>query len=295
MNLLLENMDVKLLDCGTNFSYILHDNNMFLMSDYKMLKKQSESNFVKCMKALYNGKIQLYYVTQSLRPLTSVLNNIDENKFYDIIMDLISQVIRVMQNGFLSCRNIDLSPEHIFVNLDTNKVSLTYLPLSKKIYDRNLSFEKELKAILIQILDEKLCIGKGNAKTLYINLNDNTFSLEQIYKYERDNDNQRKEKEKTVQIISQNAPEEYVITVTKNHFILGRSQQLADGVIPNNRMVGRTHCSISQEDDKYIITDLDSTNGTFVNGVRLPAKGSSKIKNGDIIRMSSSEFRVSIV
>ena len=249
MNLLLENMDIKQLDCGKNFSFILNDNNMFQVSDYKMLQKQSESNFVKCMKMLYNGKIQLYYITQSLRPLMSVVNNTDENKFYSIIMDLISQVIMVMQNGFLSCQNIDLLPEHIFVNADTCKVSLTYLPLSKKIYDSDMSFEKELKTMLIQIMDENLCFSKGSTKRLYDNLNDNTLSLEEIYKYEMVNDILENKKKKTVRIISQNAPEEYVITVTKDNFILGRSQQLADGLVSDNRMVGRTHCSIRREDD----------------------------------------------
>lgn len=296
MNLLLENGDIKQLDCGTNFSYILNDNSMFLVSDYKMLQKQSESNFVKCMKMLYNGRIQLYYSTQSLRPLTSVLNNIDENKFYDIIMNLISQVNKVMQNGFLSCRNVDLSLEHIFVNSDTYNISLTYLPVSKKIYDSDTLVEKELRALLIQLIDENPRFSQGKAKKLLAKLNDSSITFEQICSFLSDEsgDESLRNEKKTVRLVSLNAPEEYVITITKDNFVLGRSQQLADGVVPDNRMVGRTHCRINVKEDKYFITDLDSLNGTFVNGIRLPAKSSSEIKDGDMIRMSSSEFKVSI-
>lgn len=40
-------------------------------------------------------------------------------------------------------------------------------------------------------------------------------------------------------------------------------------LVLDDATVSRNHCSISIRDDEYIIVDLDSTNGTFVDGVRI--------------------------
>lgn len=45
--------------------------------------------------------------------------------------------------------------------------------------------------------------------------------------------------------------------------IIGR-QDTSDIVIPNNKYISRTHCSITFNGETIYLTDLDSTNGTFV-------------------------------
>lgn len=59
MNSLIENGYIRELECGANFSYVLEDGSTFLSTEYKVLQSQTDSCFVKCMKMLYNGKIQL--------------------------------------------------------------------------------------------------------------------------------------------------------------------------------------------------------------------------------------------
>ncbi|MFH1736832.1 MAG: FHA domain-containing protein, partial [Actinomycetota bacterium] len=44
--------------------------------------------------------------------------------------------------------------------------------------------------------------------------------------------------------------------------------------------ISRHHADIRLEDGRYIITDLGSTNGTFVNGKRI---AEARLKNGDKI------------
>ena len=61
---------------------------------------------------------------------------------------------------------------------------------------------------------------------------------------------------------------------------LGKSQQKANIVIPD-RTVSGLHCSFHFVQGKgWTIKDEESTNGTYVNGVRLPAGGTSSLKNG---------------
>lgn len=47
--------------------------------------------------------------------------------------------------------------------------------------------------------------------------------------------------------------------------------------------VSTRHGEIRQLDNQYIVIDNDSTNGTFVNGERLPRGGSRGLKTGDVI------------
>ena len=72
--------------------------------------------------------------------------------------------------------------------------------------------------------------------------------------------------------------------------VLGRSTsatvRLAD------REVSRKHSQIDHEGDDYVLRDLGSSNGTFLNGKRI--FGPSKLKDGDevVIGTSKMEFRV---
>jgi pSer/pThr/pTyr-binding forkhead associated (FHA) protein len=51
--------------------------------------------------------------------------------------------------------------------------------------------------------------------------------------------------------------------------------------------VSRRHCTIRQVDEGYELSDLDSRNGTFLNGI--PVKH-QMLKHGDAIRVGSSEL-----
>jgi two-component system response regulator HydG len=81
-------------------------------------------------------------------------------------------------------------------------------------------------------------------------------------------------------------PKEIVRVVKDGPLILGRdpSNQLEVG----DPAVSRKHCSVSEvSTDVFEIADLDSHNGTFVNGARMSRQ---TIQHGDRIRIGNSEF-----
>lgn len=67
---------------------------------------------------------------------------------------------------------------------------------------------------------------------------------------------------------------------------LGRSRRRADMVIDNPTVSG-VHAEIRQEGGVTVIEDLDSSNGTFVNGVRIRK---SRINPGDEIRLGNARL-----
>lgn len=69
-------------------------------------------------------------------------------------------------------------------------------------------------------------------------------------------------------------------------FVIGRSQSVDHTIYSST--VSKEHAVIGRVGDRYIVTDLASTNGTFVNG-RRTAEG--LLRDGDIIQVAHKEFR----
>ena len=70
---------------------------------------------------------------------------------------------------------------------------------------------------------------------------------------------------------------------------IGREATHAIALV-NDMGVSRTHAQIVRQGDQTLIEDLGSTNGTYVNGVRISAP--TPIKPGDTLQLGASLFRV---
>lgn len=308
MNILIDNNYIKEMECGSNFAYILGDNNAFLSTEYKVLQSQASSCFVKCMKMAYNGSVQLYYLTKGLKSFASMIPTLDADSFLTIVSNLLSDIIEVKHNGFLSCQNIDISFERIYVDPATHKVSLVYLPLSLHIYDDNSSFENEIRTGLIKLISGVSTLSTSKTMQFSADLSNGTLSVENLYARIKGGRNtnsgqshidqtdvsERRQSSGLFRIIAMNAPTRIEITVTKDSFIIGKKAELCDGVIDFNKMISRSHCRINRKGNQYTITDLQSANGTYVNKIRLQPNQPHPINNGDIIRLANSDFQVSI-
>lgn len=85
--------------------------------------------------------------------------------------------------------------------------------------------------------------------------------------------------------------EEYAerFKVFKDNFTIGRISEYSDYVIPS-RVIGQTHALINMEEGKYFVTDLNSKNGTYVNGQRLSPGEKREIFNNDVISLVNFKY-----
>lgn len=80
-----------------------------------------------------------------------------------------------------------------------------------------------------------------------------------------------------------------VVPLTKFPFYIGSAREYAD-FVPAGEGVSRIHCCISKREDNYYLSDLNSTNGTYLNGKEVIPGKDVLLAANDEIRITSQEF-----
>ena len=81
----------------------------------------------------------------------------------------------------------------------------------------------------------------------------------------------------------------YHIPLQNLPITVGKMAGAVDLVL-NDQSVSRLHARISRDGNRFFITDLNSTNGTFRNGMRLEPNASEIIEPGDEIVIGKLKF-----
>nr|MCR5587218.1 FHA domain-containing protein [Lachnospiraceae bacterium] len=77
--------------------------------------------------------------------------------------------------------------------------------------------------------------------------------------------------------------------ITKDEFKIGRNPDFADYVV-NNPTVGRFHLVIIKKGVNCFAVDMNSKNGTFINGVRIKGNEEVLLEDGCTIRIGKVEL-----
>ena len=80
------------------------------------------------------------------------------------------------------------------------------------------------------------------------------------------------------------------IPITRTPFLIGRDPKCH--LRPSSAMVSGNHCVILVRQGKIYVNDTSSTNGTFVNEIRVAQE--TRLQNGDLLRIGPLVFAVSI-
>lgn len=292
--MLQDGQNVKHIKCGNNFAYVLENNDIFLNTDYKVLHSQTSGNFVQCMRLLYNGKTELFYLVDEYRSVSSIIQGLKPDRLITIMINLLTSIIEVKNNGFLNLRNIDLSWEQIFVDVNTLQVKLVYLPINVKMFENYDGFEKTLRSNLLEVV--KAVVGNSDNGLISL-VADTRSSLEdlhsklKLYKF-NDSTPSPSHVDSSLKMVAIGAPEYFEIILDKNEVVVGKKADLVDVVISFNKMISRKHCKFVKNGSQYYVMDEESANGTFVNNQRVYPGQSCPINKGDIVRLADSNFKI---
>ncbi|MFP3155736.1 FHA domain-containing protein [Lachnospiraceae bacterium ZAX-1] len=90
-------------------------------------------------------------------------------------------------------------------------------------------------------------------------------------------------------LVYQGSGEEADIVVDRVPYILGKSKTQVDGTILH-QSVSRIHARIEKIEDEYFIEDLNSTNGTFLNGKVVEYREKVRVEKNDQIVLGQVEY-----
>ena len=91
-------------------------------------------------------------------------------------------------------------------------------------------------------------------------------------------------------LVSQEREKRPDICIYDSNIIIGKMRQQSDIVLEDDH-ISRIHARIEQSGEDIYVIDLNSTNGTFVNGERLKTNERRRIYSGDEITFASFVYR----
>jgi hypothetical protein len=78
------------------------------------------------------------------------------------------------------------------------------------------------------------------------------------------------------------------LIVSKGEIVIGRAESCDVGLFGDNA-VERTHARILRRDDRYLLVDADTLDGTYLNGLRITEP--TPLRSGDEIRVGKNRLR----
>lgn len=84
------------------------------------------------------------------------------------------------------------------------------------------------------------------------------------------------------------------VNINAENFVIGRERKTANYCITDNTSIGRSHVTLKVRNGVTYLMDMNSTNGTFVNGVKTMARQEIALKNGDKVTLADEEFEYKI-
>lgn len=79
------------------------------------------------------------------------------------------------------------------------------------------------------------------------------------------------------------------VPISSPDFIIGKENSRVNYCV-NNNAVSRQHAKITVNGGNYFITDMNSSNFTYINGRQIPANTPQPIHTGDVIKLADEEF-----
>lgn len=80
------------------------------------------------------------------------------------------------------------------------------------------------------------------------------------------------------------------VPITGEVFRMGSSKADNEYVISGNEGISRRHAKIAIMNGRYVLSDMGSTNGVFVRGIKLPSNKGVELRNGMSFKLANEEF-----
>ncbi len=302
------------------FSIKLGSRNIIIKSETQLLKGCATDIFI--IPVEENGIINryLHYNVQDMVSLKNYLEMIPMSK--KVFVSLLSQfleILRKLDELSLDSRKVHFDMEHVFVVPSIRKLKFVYVPIEG--YTVNSTADDFLRNLVqyasfseyedssymneyINIINRDYKISMYDLSVyLSILTNGNVCSSNtHITSLRCWNCNailkqgnqfcpacgERIFKENIPCIIRQKTQEKTLLD--SNDLILGKNRDECKVFIGDNPLVSRKHALISSKNGYFFLIDMGSTNGTYINGIKLQSGDKYRLRNDDKFYLANELF-----
>lgn len=305
---------LTVMPCKSHVAYLLHDVNAFYPTGFEVLQNMDGGGFLRCVKIQFNAQLQFVYLTGrnglEYKPMQTMLSGLHPDGFLRMVRNLLEVMQHADETGFLGVQNIVLSPERIFVDPATMNVQLIYLPIAAGyVASTEQDAADELCAMLLRIIYAHPELENAGVRRLRQALASTMPTLRQLYSAAF-GDVPTPTPTPIPTPVPQPAPapqptgtgamilqavqhtEQVCIALPKSDLLAGTRVGAGELELHGNPYISGRHCKFSYQNGQYYLTDIGSSNGTYLNGRMLTRDVPQALQDGDTITIASSVFRV---
>lgn len=287
-----------------HIAYTFENNDSMFMLGMKLVNK-SENDIISAVDVIYNNQVRLLFGVEKYKPLYEVASSISDSELAKALIKFVESISQIKNNDFLKISAVDINYNRLFYDAKNNVIKYIVLPINYECdFHDGESWSSTFRKTLLLILNIVFKNSPRKYEETYYAILDNTKSDEEILDYIAAYDFSMYTVDNSYKAVEQPAKKlaglrlehnsdkgNLVFVINKPEFILGKSNS-ADGFITNSTNVSRHHCKIVVSGDSYMISDLNSTNGTRVNGYYLTPNDFYYLNNGDKLSVADIEFTI---
>ena len=247
-----------------------------------------------------DGKMWLRYKTSGNYILERVLLKLRlDGMLLKLIMAQMLACIFSLEGYLLSANDLVVDIRYMTYNPDTKSIGIIYVPEYNADIRQQL---REMLEILMKGFDHRDSEGLVYMYGIYDMITDPGFSMVKLreavlcetevenninYSYVEPPDNEIS----CLVPLTNGLLEPIKLSDYKEKIVIGRGKKQTD-YRPAPNQISRVHACVLINENGIWIQDENSTNGTFVNSVRLAALENRQLRQGDIIAFANEEFFV---
>lgn len=289
-------------------AYTFEENDSVFMLGMKYMNKSDIDDIVPAVEVQHNNSTRFLYGTENFKPLAYEIENITNSELAMALKKFVASMFKINSTDYISIMAMDICYERLLYDIRSKCIKIILLPINYEcdFHDGSRwssSFRRSLLMILSYIFKEL----PDRYQEVYYAIMDETKSDYDVLLYMNNYEFGVKQvadiavnaavhngSEQKMILEHNSALGNLIFRITKAEFVLGTTGNAVDGVIPISSMISRLHCKIYKEADTYMVEDMQSTNGTRINGYALNAGKRYYLNNGDTLSLADIEFNVII-
>lgn len=293
-------------------------------TEYKVLRSQEPGRFVPCVRSRLNGHDRLTYLTRPYVALSEYAAGQAPEEVARFLATGVESLLFLKDNGFLSLQNVVLANDVLFVDKATGRLLLIYVPMARSTSGGDLETARQAfracaellgslcgEASLLWDFEGTSAYRDGDLTALVALLGGSasaasTGAQRTVASNEPEAEHgglsKRARQSACPSSVANPVGQSWLLTagasshdryvVPADGGVIGKSPSRASIVVSLSSAISRAHCRVSSENDRLVVEDLGSTNGTFVNGVCATKGVPAELREGDRLRLADVQFTV---